>query len=154
PLLPQDCQPAPSAGDGSIMLPAWMAMTYGEKLRYEPQWYKNTVGYWTVPTDYAEWQLKVDQPGTFTVAVLQGCGEGQGGSDAEVSLRRDDAVQAAIPFQPIDTGHFQNFRWNHLGTIQIPEAGTYQLRITPKKIARAALFDVRMVHLVRQARAQ
>lgn len=152
PKLPQDCPAATSVGDGSVLLHASQAATFGEKLRYEPQWFKNTVGYWTVPTDYAAWDLQIDQPGQFTVAILQGCGTGQGGSDAALTLRQGDGVTAELPFQTVDTGHFQNFRWLHLGTITVEDSGTYQLRIIPVRIAKAALCDIRMVHLVRQAR--
>ena len=144
--------PVQPTADGSVMLHAYQAHTHGEKLRYEPQWYKNTVGYWTVPSDYATWALNIDQPGEFSVAVLQGCGGGQGGSDAQLTLRRDDNVKVELTFQTIDTGHFQNFRWHPLGTIKIDEAGEYQLRISPQRIAKNALFDVRAVHLVRQAK--
>lgn len=152
PVLPADCAGAVPAGDGSVMLHAYQASTFGEKLRFEPQWYKNTVGYWAVGTDYATWNLKVDQPGDYSVAVLQGCGKGQGGSDAAITLRQGDKVKAELAFQTIDTGHFQNFRWNHLGTISISAAGDYQLRIEARRIAKVALFDVRTIHLVKQAK--
>ena len=151
PLSPRDCPVAVPAGDGSVMLHAWQAKTFGEKILFEPQWYKNTVGYWAIASDYATWDLKIDQPGTYTIAMLQGCGDGQGGSDAVVSLRQDGQVKAELPFQTIDTGHFQNFRWNHLGLLELKEPGTYQLRIDAKRIAKVALFDVRAIHLVRQA---
>ena len=153
PVMPADCPEAEPAGDDSIMLHAYQATTYGEKLRFEPQWYKNTVGYWAVETDYATWNLRINQPGTYSVAMLQGCGKGQGGSDAVVSLRQDDQVKAELPFKTIDTGHFQNFRWNHLGLIEVSEAGGYQLRIDATRIAKVALFDVRTIHLVRQAKS-
>ncbi|MEM9481543.1 MAG: hypothetical protein AAGA58_17985 [Verrucomicrobiota bacterium] len=151
PLLPADCPAAAPVGDGSVLLHAYQAETFGEKILFEPQWYKNTVGYWVVPSDYATWDLSIDEPGKFTVAVLQGCGEGQGGSDALISLRRGDAVKAELSFQTVDTGHFQNFRWVHLGELEVENAGNFELRIEAKKIAVKALFDVRMIHLVRQA---
>lgn len=152
PVLPADCPLAAPAGDGSVMLHAYQASTFGEKLRFEPQWYKNTVGYWAVATDYATWDLTIDQSGTYSVAVLQGCGQGQGGSDATITLEQGTQVKAELPFQTIDTGHFQNFRWNYLGMIEVPDAGKYKLRISPQRIAKVALFDVRMIHLVRQAK--
>lgn len=153
PLLPHDCPISTPAGDGSVMLHAWQARTFGEKILFEPQWYKNTVGYWAIESDYATWNLRVDQPGVYSIAMLQGCGEGHGGSDAVVTLRKKDEVKAELAFQTIDTGHFQNFRWNHLGFINLEEPGTYQLRIDAKRIANIALFDVRTIHLVRQAAA-
>jgi hypothetical protein len=152
PVLPADCPPAVPAGDGSIMLHAFEASTFGEKLRFEPQWFKNTVGYWTVGTDYASWKLRVDQPGTYSVAVLQGCGKDQGGSDAVISIHQSDEVKGTLKFQTIDTGHFQNFRWNHLGIIEIDQSGVFELRILATRIAKNALFDVRSIHLVKQAK--
>jgi hypothetical protein len=153
PVLLADCLPAVPAGDSSIMLHAFEASTFGEKLRFEPQWFKNTVGYWAVGTDYATWTLTVDQPGTYSVAVLQGCGKDQGGSDAVITLRQGDKVKADLRFQTIDTGHFQNFRWNHLGVVDLAQAGEYELRIDATRIAKAALFDVRAIHLVKQAKS-
>ncbi len=70
PLLLRDLAVAAPAGDGSVMLHAHQARTFGEKLRFEPQPHKNTVGYWSVASDYATWKLNIEQPGTFTVAVL------------------------------------------------------------------------------------
>ena len=151
PFLPANCPVAVPAGDGSVMLQAWQAKTFGEKILFEPQWYKNTVGYWAVESDYATWELKIEQPGTYSIAVLQGCGKGQGGSDASITLQRGNEVKAELAFRTIDTGHFQNFRWNDLGNVKLSEAGRYQLRIDAKRIAKVALFDVRTIHLVRQA---
>lgn len=152
PLLPGQCSPAKAAGDGSIMLLAHQATTFGEKLRFEPQWYKNTVGYWTVPTDYATWDLRIDAAGDYSVAVLQGCGQGQGDSDALITIRDAQATVDQLAFQTVDTGHFQNFRWNHLGHVKIDKPGEYQLRINADKISKNALFDVRAIHLVKQAK--
>lgn len=166
PTLLADAAPVEPTGDGSVMLHAYQARTYGEKLRYEPQWYKNTVGYWVDANEYATWQLRIEQPGTFTVAILQGCGAGQGGSDAQLTLRQspqvtDSQVTAQTPttqqptaqleFKTLETGHFQNFRWHHLGRVTLDNPGQYELRIEPRRIANAALLDVRAIHLVRQA---
>jgi hypothetical protein len=151
PLLLDELPPVRPAGDGSVMLHAFQAATHGDKLRFEPQPFKNTVGYWIVPTDYAAWQLTIDQPGTFAVAVLQGCGEGQGGSEGAITLRQGDAVKAELAFQTLDTGHFQNFRWRHLGMVKFAAVGEYELRIEAKQIVKNAFCDVRAVHLVRQA---
>ncbi|MCA9139162.1 MAG: hypothetical protein KDB00_20455 [Planctomycetales bacterium] len=151
PVLPEHCPSASPAGDGSVMMFAHQASTFGEKLRFEPQWYKNTVGYWTVATDYATWELTIDTPGAYSVAVLQGCGEGQGGSDAVMTLTQGDTKAAELVFQINETGHFQNFRWNDLGNIVIENVGKYTLRVGAKRIAKGALGDIRMIHLVKQA---
>jgi len=153
PLVPTELVPIVAAGDGSLLLPACRATTAGTALRYEPQPHKNTVGYWTVATDTASWDIECARPGTYAVAILQGCGAGHGGSTATLSLRRDGDVVAAVPFTTIDTGHFQNFRWLDIGTLTVPAAGRHVLSIAPDRIAKAALCDIRAVSLVPQAAA-
>ena len=152
PLLISECKPIQATGDGSLFLPAHMATTMGDKIRYEPQTIKNTVGYWAGMQNSASWTLNVAKPGKFNVEILQGCGAGNGGSTAEITLSpvvAADKPAAQVEFEVLETGHFQNFVWRHLGEISVAEAGDYQLRISPKNIKRAALMDVRAVHLIR-----
>lgn len=151
PTIPSQVTATMPTADGSVLLHAYQATTHGSKLRFEPQWYKNTVGYWTVPADYASWQFVIEQPGRYVVAILQGCGSGQGGSDAKLSVFKDDTISSEIEFKTKETGHFQNFRWNEIGELTINETGEYELQVKPERIANAALFDIRMIHLIRQA---
>ncbi len=152
PLLIAECKPIEANGDGSLYLPAHMATTTGDKIRYEPQPFKNTVGYWAGMQNSASWSLKIAKAGKFNVAILQGCGAGNGGSTAELTLHSaasPDNAAAELQFEVQDTGHFQNFVWRHLGEINLTEASEYQLRVSPKNIKRGALMDVRAVHLIR-----
>ncbi len=152
PLLMSECKPIQATGDGSLFLPAHLATTQGDKIRYEPQTFKNTVGYWAGMQNSASWTMTIAKPGKFNVGILQGCGAGNGGSTAEVALVPLSAAEkpvAQLEFEVLETGHFQNFVWRNLGEIQITDAGEYQLRISPKNIKRAALMDVRAVHLIR-----
>lgn len=152
PLLIAECKPIQATGDGSLFLPAHLATTTGDKIRYEPQTIKNTVGYWAGMQNTASWSMNVAKPGKFNVAVLQGCGAGNGGSTAEIALLPAAAIDkpaANIEFEVLETGHFQNFVWRHLGEINVADSGDYQLRISPKNIKRGALMDVRAVHLIR-----
>lgn len=148
PKLPSELEPATPAGDGSIMLPAHEAITSGEKLRYEPQPFKNTVGYWTEPADTASWDLQLDTAGRYNVAILQGCGEGHGGSHGRIELARREQAASTLDFEVLETGHFQNFQWRHLGQLNVPQPGSYLLKITPQEIKKGALMDVRAVHLI------
>jgi hypothetical protein len=148
----EDLGPVRPSGDGSLWLPAHRAATEGEKLRYEPQPTKNTLGYWTVVGDAARWRFLVEGPGAFRVAALQGCGAGQGGGEAGVSILRGEAIVAETSFIVVETGHFQNFRWVDVGEIVLDHAGEHELRLAARRIPKAALGDVRAVHLVRQAR--
>lgn len=150
PLLADEVQSITASADGSFWLAAHLANTVGEKLRYEPQPFKNTVGYWTQPNDYAIWKFRVEKAGKFNVAVLQGCGVGQGGSSVSfVIAKLDGAVVAEQEFEARETGHFQNFQWLGLQPIEIKESGEYQLKIVPKKIRKSAMMDIRAVQLVK-----
>ena len=149
PVLPGELAAVTAAGDGSFMLHAWQAATSGEKLRYEPQTHKNTVGYWVGKNDAATWTVAVEEPGEFNVGILQGCGSGQGGSTAALTVSADENVVSTCEFQVQETGHFQNFQWRTVGTLSIREPGTYQLQLAPKQIKKNALMDCRAINLVK-----
>ncbi len=159
PRLISECGPIESVADGSFYLPAHEAKTLGEKIRYEPQPFKNTVGYWAGAQDSAAWQIHVLRPGKFNLELLQGCGAGYGGSTAlvEITQRSQSGepketsgnLACSLEFEVFETGHFQNFVWRHLGEVELPEPGFYEVRFSPKRIKKAALMDVRAVHLIR-----
>jgi len=151
PLLLSETRSVTASADGSFFFPAHLAVTHGEHIRYEPQPYKNTVGYWTGANDLAAWSFIVEQPGRYNVAILQGCGRNQGGSTATMTFLRAGEEQAdtTLGFEVQETGHFQNFRWVHLGEIELEVAAPYELIVEPDEIANAALMDIRAVHLIR-----
>ncbi len=150
PVLNDEVGANKPSGDGGFRLQACMASTSGEKIRYEPQQHKNTVGYWVGANDYAEWTIEVAQPGSFNVSILQGCGANQGGSHAAVRLLNGTSETAKLDFVVEETGHFQNFKWRQIGELSIPAKGTYTIRVQPEKIANNALMDIREMQLVRQ----
>lgn len=148
PLLVNELVPELPAPDGSFLLSACDAIVAGEKLRFEPQPHKNTVGFWTTATDSASWDLDGAKAGAYSVAILQGCGAGQGGSTAMLTLGRDGRTVARVPFTITETGHFQNFRWFDIGTLTFSEAGRHRVTVAPERIAKAALGDIRAIALV------
>ena len=151
PLLMSEVMPIQAKADGSFYLPAHLASVTGEKVRYEPQPYKNTLGYWTGKKDSVTWTIRLDKPGRYNVSILQGCGKGQGGSKAVIRFVRPraDADETTIGFEVLETGHFQNFQWRHLGEIKLAEAAVIEVTVQPDQIKKNALMDVRAVHLVR-----
>ncbi len=151
PTLMSEVKPTRPAGDGSIYLKACEASTAGEKIRYEPQTFKNTVGYWVGKQDFAQWQFQAARPGTYNVGILQGCGAGQGGSHAKFSLLADTESAIVKPveleFEVLETGGFQNFQWRHVGQVEVAAEGTYTLKLEPVEIKKNALMDIRAIHL-------
>lgn len=129
------------AVDGSVTLPACLATVHGEKLRFEPQPHKNTIGYWAVVEDWCEWTVDVPEAGSYEVSLWQGCGTGKGGSEVEVR-----AGESQLSFIVEDTGHFQNFKERNIGKINL-KAGKQSFQIRPKVKAKNAVMDVRLVVL-------
>jgi hypothetical protein len=134
--------PVVQQADGEILLRSSQATTHSVMMRYEPATNKNCLGYWVNPSDWADWEFTVVQPGAFEVELWQGCGKDQGGSDVAVEIggRRFDFVVE-------DTGHFQNFIPRKLGRVQLA-AGVHTLAIRPQRKRAAAIMDVRQVRLL------
>ena len=159
PTINPDYAPNPQAKDSTISLAAKYADVHGTQLRYEPLPHKNTLGFWVDANDYATWELTVTKPGRFEVEVLQGCGTGQGGSVVEVGIApcivsNDKSLvvvskpdEQTLSMTIEDTGHFQNFKPRTIGTVELKQAGRYQLTIKPKTKAKTAVMDVREVVL-------
>lgn len=150
PHLPKMPEQITANSDGTLVLPAYQAVTHGEKLRFEPQPHKNTVGYWTNPKDWAQWFI--DAPaGKYNVQILQGCGKGHGGSDVSIHVRPAGEEQKSVArtkFVVKETGHFQNFVRRDIGEIEISEKGIYSLEVRPDRLANGAVMDVREVRLL------
>lgn len=133
---------------GVIELPAHHAITHGEKLRFEPQPHKNTIGYWTIEKDWAEWSFDVKQGANLVCEVNQGCGKGQGGSNVELRcVRLSDESVVSISFEVEDTGHFQNFVPRQVGSFKLAP-GSYRLEARPMVKAKNAVCDIRMIRLM------
>jgi len=142
-------RPPTQADDGVVTLHGRDATVQGTVLRYEPAEKKQTLGFWTRPTDAAVWSFTVTQAGTFDVEVLQGCGPGQGGSVMAVAVDAGQPVALApLEFVVEATGGFQDFRARVVGRVGPLPAGQHTLRIMPKQIAKQAACDIRQVRLV------
>ncbi len=146
PATLEEAKRTTQAGDGTLTLRCSQGRTQGDKLRFEPQPHKNTIGYWAVAGDSVSWPVTIAKPGTFNVGLLQGAGA-RGGGTAKVSLLADEKVVDSLQFQVEVTGHFQNFFWKHAGSLEVTEPGDYSLRIEASNIKDVAHMDVRQVHL-------
>jgi hypothetical protein len=146
PATIDEAAPIEQAGDGTLTLRCSDGRTSGEKLRFEPQPHKNTIGYWTVASDSVAWPIVISQPGSFNVGMLQGANN-KGGGRARISLQAGGEVVDSFECDVQVTGHFQNFRWTHAGVLTAEQPGQYSVKIEAAKIDNVALMDVRQVHL-------
>jgi hypothetical protein len=125
-----------------VLLHARDATIHGVTLRYEPQTNKICMGYWVNPSDYPSWDFNIQTPGKYEIFIAQGCGKGQGGSEATVVL---DAEK--FPFVVAETGHFQNFTNRMVGLANISASGTHILAVKPSMKKAGAIMDIRQVEL-------
>jgi len=129
-------------GDGRVFLHARDVVVHGTTVRYEPQPYKNTVGFWTKLDDWVSWDFVVQEPGAFAVDLLQGCADGSGGSEVTVSV--DDQK---LTMRVQETGGFQNFVSREIGRVHLDHAGRYTLSVKPRTKPGLAVMDLRAVNL-------
>jgi hypothetical protein len=142
-------KPPMQADGGVVTLHGRDATVQGTALRYEPAEKKQTLGFWTRPTDAAVWSFTLTQASTFDVEVLQGCGPGQGGSVMTVAVNAGQpAALSPLEFTVEATGGFQDFLPRMIGRVGPLPAGQHTLRIMPKQIAKQAACDIRQVRLV------
>lgn len=130
----------PTTAPGELQLHARDAKVHGEKLRYEPQPHKNTLGFWTRAEDWASWDFEVAKAGSYEVEVLQGCGNA-GGAEVDVEVGG-----ATLHFTVVATGHFQNFIPRKIGFVKLP-AGKQTLAVKPRTKPGNAVMDLRLVTL-------
>jgi len=131
---------SPSALAGLVHLEAKDGQVHGEKLRYESQPQKDTLGFWVDPLDWVEWDCVVPKAGRYAVEVLQGCAKG--GSTVEVSVG-----DAKLQFTVAETGHYQRFVPRRVGVLELP-AGKTSVAVKPVE-KKGAVMDLRRVSLIR-----
>jgi arylsulfatase A-like enzyme len=132
-------KPLVTPAGGDIRLLASKAQVHGEKLRYEPEPQKNTLGYWTRVEDWASWDFETPNAGKYEVEIQQG----SGAADAEVAI---EVADQTLTFRVIPTGHFQHFILRTIGTVDLP-AGELTLAVKPRSKPGAAVMDLRRVVL-------
>lgn len=133
--------PVPARPDGTILLHSRDAFVHSEVLRYEPQPFKNTLGWWVKPTDWAEWTFEVPKAGRYELNLLQGCGNGSGGSEVVF-----EAAGRQLNLTVIETGGFQSFSNRVVGELELP-AGRQTLSVRPLRKPGGAVMDLRQLVL-------
>ena len=126
--------PLPQAADGTIQLPAADAEIVGSTAKLEGGEAPN-IGYWLDTKDYLQWQVQVDKPGEYEVALNYACLESSAGSEYSVSVG-DRTLAGKVPA----TGGWGDYRVVKLGTVRVGAAGvqTVAVRAT-KKVGMAVM---------------
>ncbi len=127
--------------NAEITLTAASGTAHGKKLRYEPETYKNVMGYWTEVDDWADWDLALPKDGSYEIEVQCGCGSNNGGSVVRLEIGSD-----SLQWTVRDTGHFQNMIIENIGSMRL-KAGNYRLAVRPQSKKGAAVMDIRSIVL-------
>lgn len=109
--------------DGSISLPAFEARLHGKTFRYEQGGVLDDIGYWTDPNDWAEWEFKVHQPGTFELSGVFAAPVA-GAFEIEVGGK---SLRCAPPV----TVSYMDFKPATLGVVRIASTGMVKLAVRP-----------------------
>jgi alpha-L-fucosidase len=109
--------------DGSITLSGSEARLHGGEIQTESLGGHDSIGFWTSPKDWCEWQFKVAAPGKFDVTA-----EAAALNAASMEL---SAGESRLPAAIASTGSYEKFKTVKLGSIEIAGAGVAILALHP-----------------------
>jgi alpha-L-fucosidase len=113
------------AADGTVTLPASEANLHGGTLKYEVGNGDDNIGYWTDPSDWADWEFKLNKTGKFTVT-------------AEIAALASASFEISVAGQTLraefpNTASYIKFVPIKLGTIDLATPGRVVLAVHPVK---------------------
>ena len=128
-----DLNPAPVVYDGRItpradgrfVLPAAEATLHGDTPQYEHTGAKDHIGCWAGAGDFVSWEIKLAQPGVYTVDVTYSCAVPGSAFTVEAGGR-------TLPGTSASTGSWETYRTDSLGTLQLDQSGDITLAVKPK----------------------
>ena len=132
-------EPRVTPATGDIRLHAKDATVHGTQARYEDAPFKNVIGFWTKPEDWASWNFDVATAGRYEVEIQQGCN----GGGSEVAI---EVGGQTLAFDVENTGHFQSMISRTIGEVDLP-AGKQTLAVKPQNKKGGAVMDLRRVVL-------
>jgi FAD-dependent oxidoreductase family protein len=135
-------EPLRSHEDGTFVLEAARARVRGRQARYEKA--KDSLGYWRSPGDYAEWSLRIPQPGPrrYRVLMRASCPASEAGGQVEI---RDGLGRILLSTKVASSSSWEIFEDQILGSIEVP-AGDLRLCLVNRK-AEGPLMKLRQLQL-------
>ncbi len=128
--------------DGTVALKAVDATLHGRTFRIESRSEEGDIGYWMDPEDWVEWDFKVNAPGRFAVHVAYSCTDGTGGSEYAVLIGGQEVIGKVR-----DTGSWDDFITEQIGTVDLGTAGTHKLVLRPVEMPHHAVMNLEAVVL-------
>jgi alpha-L-fucosidase len=110
--------------NGAVKLAAYDANIHGKNLKYESGHGHDNLGFWTDPSDYADWQFEITTPGKFNVTAQVAS---TGSANLEISVA-GKTLTVKFP----NTGDYTKFQKIEIGQVELP-AGKHTLTVKPVK---------------------
>jgi len=104
-----------------VVLAGSEARLHGDTIKYESNEQRDNIGFWTEPSDWADWQFTVMKPGKFDVTAEIAAPEA-----ASIELSVGDQK---VPGKITATGDYGRFRRMKLATLEIPATGKTTLAV-------------------------
>ena len=98
------------------------------------------IGFWNAPEDSVSWKFNVTRSGAYDVSINLGS---QDDTSQFVVKMGSEAINA----KSINTGGWDNYSSQDLGTVKIESAGVHTLEISPKSADTWKAINVRSVVL-------
>ena len=128
------------AADGSIHLEASEVRLRGATVQVETKNNVANIGFWNVPEDSVSWKFNVAKAGSYDVSINLG-------SQDDTSQFVVKIGSQAIDAKSINTGGWDHYSSQDLGTIKIQSAGVHTLEISPKSTDTWKAINARSVIL-------
>lgn len=130
--------------NGVVELTAGNAKLHGDKFLLESKGGAENIGYWTDLDDWAEWDFKVDKPGTFELAIEYAH---PGAANSEYLI---ETKSGKLKGQIQASGSWGNFRKVKVGSVGIAKAGTHTLSFKATDKSVSPLINLRSIELIRK----
>lgn len=132
-------QPSVQAVNGELILSAADASIEGDTIKVEGDNPSN-LGYWTKPSDFAHWPVRIKTPGTFKVAMEYA--EGSPGSTLTLTIG-----DQTLSFPVEKTAGWKDYKQTEVGTIKITKAGDYDVKLTGTAPPEQGVINLRKLTL-------
>ena len=138
---PEPPKPEP-AEPAVIEVHARNATIHGTKARYENLQDRDNIGFWGEVKEWVSWDITIERPGTYTVAVTYA--HDKSGPLGEFELSVGDAT---LRHRVEGTGGWSTFVTRNVGTLEIRQAGPTTIAVKPLSIKNAGLMNLQAVRL-------
>ncbi|TDW97510.1 alpha-L-fucosidase [Dinghuibacter silviterrae] len=124
-------KPLLSAADGSFTLSAAQARlgSTGQPPQLEGEPGRQNIGYWTDTKAWASWTVSVKKPGRYAVAV----DVATPASSPAWTITLSGPIALKIDTVVSGTGSYGTYQNQAMGQLNVAQAGTYVLRISPRE---------------------